>query len=162
MKLFKARVQNYRSIIDTGDFEVEQLKTIMVGPNEAGKTVILKALQQLNKPQDIAGFDVLRDYPRSLYNDISTGKVKPSQVTVITGYFALDEDEKKLIPEEFRNCIYKLYKNIDNQAYHSLENAPAKIYYKDIKSDLARLTAHIDKQYIAENPSETQKSQILF
>lgn len=66
MKLIKARVQNYRSIIDTGEFEIEELKTIMVGPNEAGKTVILRALQQLNKPKEIPGFDVLRDYPRSI------------------------------------------------------------------------------------------------
>jgi predicted ATP-dependent endonuclease of OLD family len=157
MKLQKARVQNYRSIIDTGEFEIEQLKTILVGPNEAGKTVILKALQQLHKPDDIAGFDTLRDYPRSLYNDISTGKVNPSNVTVVTGYFSLDEDDKKLLPEEFRNCLYKLYRNIDNEGYHSLENAPAKIYYKDIKNDLARLIAHLDKRYIAENPTEITK-----
>ncbi|MBF4323633.1 hypothetical protein EAY22_25985, partial [Vibrio anguillarum] len=43
MRLVKARVQNYRSIIDTGEFEVEKLKTILVGPNEAGKTVLLQA-----------------------------------------------------------------------------------------------------------------------
>ena len=53
MRLIKARVQNYRSIIDSGEFEIEKLKTIMVGPNEAGKTVLLKALQQLNKPADL-------------------------------------------------------------------------------------------------------------
>jgi predicted ATP-dependent endonuclease of OLD family len=157
MKLHRARVQNYRSIIDTGEFEVEKLKTIMVGPNEAGKTVILKALQQLSKPTEIAGFDVLRDYPRSLYNDISTGKVLPKNVTVVTGYFTLEDEDKKLLSTEFKDCTYKLYRNIDNKGYHSLENAPAKIYYKDIKNDLARLIAHFDKQYVAENPEETTK-----
>lgn len=157
MKLHKARVQNYRSVIDTGIFEIEDLKTILVGPNEAGKTVILKALQQLNKPADIAGFDVLRDYPRSLYNDISTKKILPENVTVVTGYFTLDEDDKELLPEEFRKCSYKLWRNINNKGYHSLENAPSKVYFKDIKNDLARLIAHIDKQYIIENPAETTK-----
>src|SRR5690554_3496090 len=109
MKLHKARVQNYRSIIDTGEFEVESLKTIMVGPNEAGKTLILQALQQLNKPSDISGFEVLRDYPRSLYNDITTGKVDPKDVTVVTGYFKLEKEDIEAIPEEFKNCIYKKY-----------------------------------------------------
>ena len=66
MRLTKARVQNYRSIVDSGEFEVEKFKTILVGPNEAGKTVLLKALQQLNKPEDTEGFDALRDYPRSM------------------------------------------------------------------------------------------------
>jgi recombinational DNA repair ATPase RecF len=71
MRLKKARVQKYRSIRDSGEFEVEPGKTILVGPNEAGKTVLLEALQQLNPPKGISGFDVLRDYPRSEYNDIT-------------------------------------------------------------------------------------------
>lgn len=77
MRLKKVRVQNYRSIIDSGEIEVERLKTILVGPNEAGKTILLKAIQQLNKPDEISGFDYLRDYPRSLLNDIQTGKIAP-------------------------------------------------------------------------------------
>jgi len=156
MKLTKARIQNYRSIIDTGEFDIEELKTIMVGPNEAGKTVILKALQQLNKPSDVAGFDVLRDYPRSLYNDISTKKVLPKDVTVVTGYYTLEESDKELIPDEFKDCVYKSHKNIDNKLYHSLENAPSVVYYKDIKNDLTRLLSHLDKQYKIENPEETE------
>ena len=134
MKLKKARVQNYRSIIDSGDFEIEKLKTIMVGPNEAGKTVILKALQQLNKPDEVPGFEALRDYPRALFNDIDTGKVNPKDVTVVTGYFELEQADKDLIPEEFRNCTYKFFKNIDNSTYHNLIDAPPKIHYKRHKS----------------------------
>jgi ABC-type multidrug transport system ATPase subunit len=45
MRLKKARVTKYRSIRDTGWFEVESGKSILVGPNEAGKTVLLEALQ---------------------------------------------------------------------------------------------------------------------
>lgn len=157
MRLAKARIQNYRSIIDTGEFEVEALKTIMVGPNEAGKTVILKALQQLNKPEDVAGFEALRDYPRSKYNDITSKKILPKDITVVTGWFDLDDDDKAAIPIEFHKCVYKRFKNIDNQIYHTLENAPDKIYYKDIKNDLTRLIAHIDKQYSIEKQEEGAK-----
>jgi len=158
MKLFKARVQNYRSIIDTDEFEIESLKTILVGPNEAGKTVLLKALQQLSKPDDINGFDILRDYPRSKYNDISTKQISPEDITVVTGWFSLEESDKALIPTEFKECIYKRYVNIDNQIYHSIENAPSKIYFKDITNDLTRLKAHLDKQYAIENPDEETKT----
>lgn len=51
MLLKTVRVQNYRSIRDTGVFEIEDAKTILVGPNEAGKTAILQALQQINAPE---------------------------------------------------------------------------------------------------------------
>ena len=41
MRLARARVQNYRSIKDTGWFDVEPGKTILVGANEAGKTALM-------------------------------------------------------------------------------------------------------------------------
>ena len=53
MKLQKVRVTNYRSIIDTGDFSIDETKTILVGPNEAGKTALLQAIQHLNAPEGI-------------------------------------------------------------------------------------------------------------
>jgi predicted ATPase len=163
MKLVKARVQNYRSVFDTGEFGIENLKTIMVGPNEAGKTVILRALQQLNKPKEISGFDVLRDYPRSKYSDIKKGVIKAKDVTVVTGWFELEDKDKTDLTPEFKNCIYKLYRNIDNQAYHSLENAPTKVQYKDIKSDALRMAAHMDSEFAKSAPGEGVKkpSEVL-
>lgn len=88
MRLTKARVQGYRSVIDSGQFEVENGKTILVGPNEAGKTAILQALQKLNPPKDIELFNPLRDYPRAKYDeDIEKGGVDPKTFTVVEGYF---------------------------------------------------------------------------
>jgi predicted ATP-dependent endonuclease of OLD family len=158
MKLTKARVQNYRSIIDTGEFEVERLKTILIGPNEAGKTVLLKALQQLKKPSDIAGFDVLRDYPRSKYSDIRKGLIAPKDVKVVTGHFILEDDEKSLVPTEFQECVYVLERRIDNKGYHWLENAPTKVYYKDIKNNLNRMASHIDSQFLLQKHIEGTKT----
>ena len=48
MRLTRARVRGYRSVIDSGWFDIECGKTILVGPNEAGKTAILQALQMCN------------------------------------------------------------------------------------------------------------------
>lgn len=157
MKLIKARVQNYRSIIDSGTFEIEALKTILVGPNEAGKTVLLKALQQLNKPEEIEGFKAIRDYPRSLYNDITTGQVEAEDIEVVRGYFQLDEEDKELVDDDFKNCIYVLYRNLDNSGIHYLENAPDKIKFENISKDLLRLFSHIDKQFEADEPETTKE-----
>jgi len=159
MNLIKARVQNYRSIIDSGTFDIEDLKTILVGPNEAGKTVLLKALQQLNKPDDVEGFKAIRDYPRSLYNDITTEQVKIENIEVVRGYFKLDDEEKELVPEEFKGCTYVLYRRLNNQGYHHLDNAPAKITYGDISKNIVRLSAHLDKQFEIEEGEESTKEK---
>lgn len=78
MRLKSFRMQNYRCVIDSGVVEVEESKTILVDPNEAGKSAILKALQQINPPNGTKKLDALRDYPRRLYNDIDTGTVLPA------------------------------------------------------------------------------------
>ena len=161
MKLAKARIRNYRSIKDTGEFQIENLKTILVGPNEAGKTVILHALQQLNPPEEIDGFNALRDYPRSIINDIPTGKVKEEDIEVVIGWFTLEEEDKNLLPVEYQDCTYVRYKYLNNKYFHLLENAPNRIYYKDIKNDLIRLSAHMDKQYVPETESEDQEKPSL-
>ena len=46
MKLTKVRVQNYRSVEDSGELEVGDL-TCLVGKNEAGKTALLSAMRGL-------------------------------------------------------------------------------------------------------------------
>lgn len=158
MRLKKVQVQNYRSIIDSGEIDIERLKTILVGPNEAGKSVLLKAIQQLNKPDEISGFDYLRDYPRSLLNDIQKGVIDIKDITVVTGWFELEDSDKVLIPEEFHLCEYKVWRTMDNKCYHSLIDGPEKVYFKDIKKDFLRLNAHLDKQFESEEenkPSET-------
>ncbi|XUO84833.1 AAA family ATPase [Halomonas sp. KM007] len=153
MRLIRARVENYRSVIDSGEFHVESLKTILVGPNESGKTVLLRALQQLNRPEGVDGFDALRDYPRSKYNEITTKQVSPEDVTVVTGYFELEDSDKALIPAEYHQCEYKLYRNLDNKGYHSLVSAPEKKKYSDLSKNLKRMVSHMDKQH-ARTPEE--------
>jgi len=147
MRLYKARVQNYRSVIDSGEFEVEKLKTIFVGPNEAGKTVILRALQQLNKPADTEGFDSLRDYPRSLYNDITSGKVKVENVNVVTGIFSLDDEDKENLDSQFHDCQYKHTRKLDNTSTHALVGGPEPVTFSSLEKDFTRMITHMDKQF---------------
>lgn len=62
MKLTKVRVQNYRSVEDSEEFEVGDL-TCLVGKNEAGKTALISAIRGL-RPSQAFEFDETVDYPR--------------------------------------------------------------------------------------------------
>ena len=153
MKLSKARISKYRSIRDTGEFEIENGKTILVGPNEAGKTVILQALQQLHAPEGVQGFDPLRDYPRSEYNkDIGRGAVDSAKVTVVEGHFKLEPGDLEGIPEAYQACIYVYGRKLDNTAWHRLDGGPSVPIYESLSKDLARFSAHIDKRKGADEP----------
>ena len=146
MKLIKARVQNYRSVIDSGEFDVEQLKTIMVGPNEAGKSAILQALQQLKTPKGVDGLSALRDYPRSKYSEITKKTVDPKNVEVVKGLFELsDEDITKLPPPlQIPGLQYEFTRYMSGRGVHNLIGLPVVPYLKDIKPDLMKLSSHLD------------------
>ncbi|MCY3746821.1 MAG: AAA family ATPase [Acidobacteria bacterium] len=146
MKLIAARIQNYRSARDTGWFQIEQGKTILVGPNEAGKTVILEALRRLKAPSGVPGFKALRDYPRSSYNtDIQSKKRNPAEIPVVTGRFSLDEDDVAAIGEEYRGASFVVTRFLDRSAQSSFEGGPEDAVYTDaVRKSLRRMAAHID------------------
>lgn len=148
MKLIKARVQNYRSIRDTGEFQVESDKTILVGPNEAGKSAILQALQQLHRPDGIKPFDQLRDYPRALLNDITIGKVRPTNIPIVTGWYSVDDETLSRLPASLQTeqLHYRFTRYLDDSATHELLGAPERPCYGDLENDLMRLARHLDTQ----------------
>ncbi|KHJ65679.1 ATP-dependent OLD family endonuclease [Pantoea rodasii] len=146
MRLNKARVQNYRSIIDSGEFNIEDLKTILVGPNEAGKTALLQAIQYINPPKEIKKLYALRDYPRSLYSRISRGEIKENEIVVVKGTFILEPKDMAHAPDRFKGktLTYELTRKIDNSCSHTVPGLTVS-YYKDIKNDLLRLAHHLDR-----------------
>ena len=148
MRLTHVRVQNYRSVRDTGRFEVELAKTILVGPNEAGKTAVLEALQQINPPAGVRGFDPLRDYPRKLYNaDIQSQKRGPSEIPVATAWFALEPDDLAELPDGFGATGYLFTRYLNNRFTHTIEGGPEVVVFSDeIRKDLQRLAIHVDKR----------------
>ena len=135
MKLAQARVQNYRSVRDTGWFDVEDAKTILVGPNEAGKTAVLEILQQINAPDGARRFDDLRDYPRKLYNaNIQSGRLKPSEVPVASARFRLEPDDLAQIPDGFKDACYCCTRYLDNILRHWIEGGPEPVHATFITS----------------------------
>ncbi len=96
MKLSRVRVTNFRSIEDSGEFEVGQL-LCLVGKNEAGKTAIEQALAGLNPhPSTPVAYDLERDFPRRFladYEELHTDQ--PARV--VTTKWVLSREEKEAI-----------------------------------------------------------------
>lgn len=79
MLLTHARVTNFKSIEDSGEFSIGP-STCLVGKNEAGKTAILEALYRLNPYAGESTYDLQRHYPRrflSEYKERHHGKDAP-------------------------------------------------------------------------------------
>ena len=146
MRLVKARVRGYRSVIDSGWFDVENGKTILVGPNEAGKTAILQALQKLNPPEGIELFNPLRDYPRAKYDEeIGKGGVDPKTYTVVEGHFSLEDSDADAVLKCYRNVTYVYGRRLDNSAWHRLDNAPEQLTYSELERDLLKMLIHFQE-----------------
>ena len=75
MKLLRVRVTNFRSIVDSGVIETDDV-TALIGTNESGKTNVLLPLWKLNPAKD-GEIDPTSDYPRKHYNEFRNLESKP-------------------------------------------------------------------------------------
>jgi len=93
MRLSRVRIENYRSIEDSGWIEVEPEITSLVGKNESGKTAFLQALFKLN-PIEPAEYQEILDFPSRL-----TRKRKETDdpIRVCTAEFELTDHELEVI-----------------------------------------------------------------
>ncbi|WP_334144597.1 AAA family ATPase [Rhabdothermincola sp.] len=103
MKLIKARVQNYRSIEDSGWVDIEGDITALVGKNESGKTAFMQALFKLH-PVEPATYDEVVDFPSRL-----TRKRKDTTgpIPVATVQYELSDDEVGEIEENLGTGVLK-------------------------------------------------------
>lgn len=103
MKLRNVRVQKYQNIVDSGDVEIDEDITCLVGKNESGKTAFLQALHKLN-PHHSSEFKDLYQYPRWKFKfDERKGKVNSDPV--ISAKFDLEEHEIIFLEEEFGDNV---------------------------------------------------------
>ena len=151
MKLTKARVQNYRSIHDTGWFDIESNKTILVGPNEAGKSGVLRALQTIKMPPgEEVELDALRDFPRARFHEVDD-KGDLSKIPVASAVFALDDIEKAKVAEAAPHLAIATDLHVtsyyDGKTRYSFGDEVAMWgKYADVEKPLAILKAYLTKE----------------
>lgn len=96
MKLTKVQVTNFRSVEDSGVFEIGDM-TCLVGKNEAGKTAILKAIHGLD-PLDKFSYDRTRDYPRRYLSKFDE-RHSNGQSSVAKTWWVLEESDIEEVEE---------------------------------------------------------------
>lgn len=106
MHLKSVQVTNFRSVEDSGLFEVEPV-TCLVGKNEAGKSAILLALAALN-PHDATPvvLDRERDYPRRSLTQYESIHGDRDAVAIRTTW-ELDESQVRAIVDELGEGVLK-------------------------------------------------------
>lgn len=96
MKLTGFRVQNYRSITDSGWVDVNDI-AVIVGKNESGKTSLLKALWKL-KPFKAEPYSLDREWPRGRRKERSAAAV------VVSARFRFSKDEQIMLAALDPSC----------------------------------------------------------
>lgn len=92
MFLISAKIESFKSINTPQTVSIDEKVTVLVGMNEAGKTVFLKALEKSNDAQKLSKFNLVSDYPRREYSKYQKQHDKnPAIVTTLT--YRLTDDE---------------------------------------------------------------------
>lgn len=148
MQLQSFRVQNFRSINDSGLITTEQL-TAILGRNESGKSNLLLALQMLNPPEGIKEVQAIKNYPRDRKLDECSEDTPLLKTT-----WSLSDKEKSHLAELFpraktvssvqisRNYGTTRYYTFMNLASHDFSTEETR---KKIKKLLAKIEIEFDK-----------------
>ena len=136
MRLQKIQVTNFRSVDDSGEFDIDPV-TCLVGKNEAGKSAILLALAALN-PNKATPVTLKkeRDYPRRNLVRYEQMHGKYDAVVVRTTW-ELDEHEIEAIAE-----------NVGKDALTSPEVEVSRRYGKDIEINVRLNYSAIVKHHL--------------
>ncbi len=98
MRLTQARVENFKSIDDSGLVSIDPAVTVLVGQNEAGKTAFLQALYKARAADAGGAYDRDMDYPRIRLNDYDE-RHPHGPATTATLSYELDPREVSSINE---------------------------------------------------------------
>ena len=92
MQLKSFRVQKFRNIEDSGEVELLDALTCVVGKNQAGKSALLRALHKFN-PHRSEPYDMRREWPRGQRTD------RNDQQVVCEVHFILSPEELETLGE---------------------------------------------------------------
>jgi predicted ATP-dependent endonuclease of OLD family len=157
VQLKSVRVQNYRSIDDSGVVPIDDI-TCMVGKNEAGKTAFLQALHLLNPLNPINGkteYDDVMDYPSKRF--AAYKRVREDEpANVVTAEFELTDKEVAKIEAALGAGVMKSRRVTVKKGYNGT------IYYTsstDVQVAIAHLTSSVEHRLPTRRPSREPRQR---
>lgn len=93
MRLKCVQVTNYRSVLDSGPVDVDDI-CCLVGKNESGKTSFLMAVELLNPAVGGRQIDIVRDYPAWLLADGERAMAAGEPPVVVRARYGLSDEER--------------------------------------------------------------------
>ena len=99
MLLIDVRIKNYKCILDSEAFSIDQL-TCLVGKNESGKSAILQALYKLNPVDKEDTYDALYEYPKMYQTDFEAGLIEDGD-TVVISHWTFTAKEIEALEKQF-------------------------------------------------------------
>lgn len=159
MKLKKALIQNYRSIVDSTLVDIEDGVTVIIGKNEQGKSTFLNAIRSFNSSQHYTP----NDLPNHLRPELEDRN--PTEIPIITLWFGLEPQDHKKLEATIANLItatgVKASKHYGNNYTFTLTHAdgtesqllpiprdmgPARTEIKRVADELrTKLLAHAER-----------------
>lgn len=141
MEITKVRIQNFKSIVDSGEVEIEPKLTVLIGKNEQGKSNFLKALKSFNKDYKYNP----NDLPKHLHPSLV---MEPKEeVPIVTLWLKFNTEKSNLLGEIIGNTgtvkylkVLKHYGN--NYSFSVIDNKDNDIA---LEFNVPNITKQIEK-----------------
>jgi predicted ATP-dependent endonuclease of OLD family len=138
VKLIKATVKKFRSVNEPQTIDIDKAATVLVGMNEAGKTVFLKALSKSVNAIGDDEFDVVEDYPRKdLTNYQKRHATNPDIVTVLQ--YEIDKADAEGINEELGTELEAGFKFTVDHLYDNSRKIGIQFDEKPVVGQLSKM-----------------------
>lgn len=141
MKLKNFRIQNFRSVEDSGVINVDEI-TAIVGRNESGKSNLLLALASINPREGRQNLSKIKDFPRNRRLEQCT-----ETTPVVTTIWELEVHEREELGEQLPGAdqlteveIGRYYKNL---CWVNLKLERPSLNLKEVKGVMRRLIPHM-------------------
>lgn len=157
MRLESFRVQNFRSINDSGQIDVSKI-TALLGRNESGKSNLLRALHSLNPAEGFKKLNPIKDWPRQRRLEECT-----DNTVVVTSRWSLDEDDQyelvEILPQATGVTHVEIGRRYGEQRWVGFENIAALPFDEAaIKTKIRKIVPAV--KMVSEGLETPKKAQI--